>query len=845
MGFGLWALEALEFDRIVFVVGGLAVTPTGRERLAELSPSTEAADVAAVQQATTEGVRFLRDHPGFPVRAPSDLDVIVDALEIDGRALEPLHLLALGEYLDSIEQSRSTVNRLEGPFPLLGAIVEAVASFTTEIAQVRRKITASGEIADDASPALANIRDRLRKQRARLRSMLDSYLRGRDTAKYLQEQVVTDRNGRYVLVVRAEHRSAIAGIVHGASTSGASLFLEPLDTVEINNDIVALDNEEAEEVHRILLALTDAFRSRADDRRRTLDVATELDVVQARARFSLMVQGIEPEIATDGALELRGARHPLLMPQVTDRLDAAEIPKPKAQNPRPDVVPVDITLTPPVRVLVIAGPNTGGKTVALKTAGLLSVMAQAGLHIPVERGSRLPVFRSVFADIGDEQSISANLSTFSAHITNVVSMDRTLELPALVLLDEVGAGTDPVEGGALGVAMIDHFRRRGAHLIATTHHDALKSYASTTAGVAGAAFGFEPETFTPTYRLVYGSPGRSLAIEIAARLGMPASVVTAARENLSEPEKQLAEHLARVDEDLRKLEHERAVLARQRSMVAETERKVRAREESVGAREERVRRRLDAKLDEQLRDARREIDTVIETLKARAADLSERAAVRLRAGSPPGTPARWGAKAGGTLRAAGLSTGEVGAARADARAALDAIAERRDERSSRRAGPVGPAEPDARPAPLAAGSRVIVGALGLEGVVIDVHGTHADVDLRGKRLRAALRDLRAIAGPRPSPTVNVNVDLQPRAGGLTELNVIGATVDEAVSRLEKFLDQAMLGDVRELRIVHGHGTGQLRRGVAAFLKNHPLVERFETAPDDQGGGGATIAVLKD
>ena len=333
MGFGLWALKALEFDRIVSAVMRLAVTPTGRDRLAALHPSTDEASVVAAQRATTEGVRFLADHPGFPLRAPSELDAIVNGLAVEGRALEPLHLLALGIYLDSIEQSRNTINRLEGAFPILRAIVQAVASFQNEVAQVREQITESGEVADDASAALRGIRERLRKQRARLRSMLDSYLRGRDTAKYLQDQVVTDRNGRYVLVVRTEHRSAISGIIHGASASGASLYLEPIDTVEINNDIVALEDEEAEEIHRILLALTDAFRGRTDDLERTLDVATELDCVQARARFSQMVQGIEPAMAADGALELRGARHPLLLANVT----AAEIQNPEAQSPKPDV----------------------------------------------------------------------------------------------------------------------------------------------------------------------------------------------------------------------------------------------------------------------------------------------------------------------------------------------------------------------------------------------------------------------------------------------------------------------------------------------------------------------------
>src|SRR5687767_12474085 len=536
------ALRALEFDRLVSVVTGLAVTTLGRDRLADLHPLTTTSEVLAAQRATTEATRFLADYPGFPLRAPSDLGEIIEALGVEGRGLEPMRLLGLSAYLESIEQSRQAITKVGAAYPLLRMLVETVASFRHEIAEVRRKIEPSGEVADNASPALASIRERLRKQKQRLRTTLDGFLRGRD-AKYLQEQVVTDRNGRHVLMVRAEHRAAIPGIVHGGSASGASLFVEPLETVEINNDIVALEEQEAEEVRRILLDLTDAFRRRPDELQRTIEVATELDVIQARARFSIMVGGVEPVIAADGTFDLMAARHPLLMAKVGGNVA--------------DPIPVDIHIRPPTRVLIITGPNTGGKTVALKTAGLFVAMAQAGLHVPAAPGSKLPVFKSLFADIGDEQSISASLSTFSAHITNVVSMDRTLTLPSLILLDEVGAGTDPVEGGALGTAVIDHFRRRGSHLIATTHYDALKSYASTTGGVAGAAFGFNPETFAPTYRLVYGSPGRSLAIEIAARLGVPATVVSRARENLTEPQKQLADHLARIDDDLRRLEEER------------------------------------------------------------------------------------------------------------------------------------------------------------------------------------------------------------------------------------------------------------------------------------------------
>ena len=819
------ALRALEFDRIVTVITGLAITPTGAARLEDLRPLTDAALVGAAQRATSEGARFLADNPGFPLRAPSDLEAILDALGVEGRPLEPLRLLGLADYLESIEHSRSAIAKLGPTFPILTALVEAVASFGNEIADVRRKIDPAGDVADNASPTLASIRDRLRKQKQRLRNTLESFLRGRDTSKYLQEQVVTDRNGRYVLVVRAEHRSAIPGIIHGASASGASLFLEPLSTVEINNDIVALEEQEHEEVLRILTQLTNAFRARPADLRRTLDVATELDVVQAKARFSQIVDGIEPAISIDGTFELRGARHPLLMKKVNDRLEDGR-PEggigPDDARPR-DPVPVDVLLIPPVRILLITGPNTGGKTVALKTAGLLAAMAQAGLHVPAEHGSRLPVFRSLFADIGDEQSISASLSTFSAHITNVVSMDRELQLPALVLLDEVGAGTDPVEGGALGTALVDHFRQRSAHLIATTHYDALKSYASTTAGVTSAAFGFDAETFAPTYRLIYGSPGRSLAIEIAKRLGMPADVVAAARANLGDREKQLADHLEKMDAELRSLEHDRRLVARERATVAESEHRLRAREEAIRSREETFKKRLNEQLDEQLRAARREIDTVIEALKARAAEMTAQAARQV---------------------AHTISTGDAGAARSDARAAVDKVIERVKEgagaQPSRGGAPGG--------GPVAPGARVAVGALGLEGTIIHVHDGQAEVDVRGKRLRTKVTDLRVLSPAStsaPTASVKVSIDLQPRESSPSDLNVIGCTVDEAISRTEKFLDETTVTDQRTVRLIHGHGTGQLRRALADFLRGHPLVARFELAPPDQGGGGVTVVELKD
>jgi DNA mismatch repair protein MutS2 len=788
------ALRALEFDRVVEAVTTFALTPMGSERLAELQPSVDPRKVADLLAHTTEAVRFLASNGRLPLRASDDLPQIFDALAVEGRPLEATRLLALATFLESVDETRTAIRRAPGSFPRLEAIVGNGASFKNEIASTRDKIDPSGDVVDHASPELKIIRDRLRKQRSRLRTTLESYLRGKETAKHLQDQVVTERNGRYVLVVKSEHRTAIPGIVHGSSASGASLFLEPLSTVEINNDIVALEEQEHEEVLRILLALTDAFRSRPADIRLTIECASELDVVQARARYSESVDGIEPALSTDGHFELLAARHPLLA----------------------RAVPVTIRVIPPATVLLVTGPNTGGKTVALKTAGLLALMAQAGLRIPAADGSRVPVFQSLFADIGDEQSIEASLSTFSGHIANIVSMDRSLVTPALVLLDEVGSGTDPMEGGALGVAIIDHFRRRGAMLIATSHYDQLKTYASTSAGVTSAAFGFDAETFAPTYQLIYGSPGRSLALEIAGRLGLNPAVVTHARENLSAREAQLAEHLAKIDRDMRAIEHEHRLAAREREEVESAGARMRQREEALRQREDTFRRRLNEELDTQVRQARREIDDVIAELKTKTTALAKDAARQ------------------------SVNTGDTGTVRGDARAAIDQVVSRLMEPSAL------PVERPAEGRTAKVGDRVIVGGFGLEGVVTGLHDGAAEVDVRGKRMRANVSDLSIVQGSVPmTARVKVHVDLQPRESTPSDLNVIGCSVDEAISRAERFLDESLLTDQRTIRVIHGYGTGQLKRAISGFLQQHPLVASFALAPPEQGGGGVTVVELKD
>ena len=803
-------LRALEFDRIREALAREALTPFGRERALTLEPSTDADRVQRRLDRTQEAVAFLKAGGTLSIDATDDLPAVLASLGVAAEPLTPLQLLALARFTESIEAVAGGIASY-GSSRLLGDIAARVASFGPETGAVRRAILPSGDIQDDASPALRDIRDALRRQRAKLRSTLEGLTRGRDTAKYLQDQIVTDRNGRYVVVVRAEHRGAIPGIVHGTSASGASLYLEPLTTVDLNNDIVALVEREKEEILRILTALTDAFRRRSAELDAAVHAAGSLDELQAKARLAERQGGTAPALARDGRLEFRDARHPMLKGTPT---------------------PTDLLIVPPTRALVISGPNTGGKTVALKAVGMLSLMAQAGLLIPVEASSTFTPFKSIFADIGDEQSIAASLSTFSARVANIVEMDRALELPALILLDEVGSGTDPVEGGALGAAVIDHFRRRGAMVIATTHDDALKSYAATTPDVAAAAFGFDPDTFAPTYRLIYGAPGRSLALEIAERLGLPATVVADARARRSGRESLLAAHLARVDSELAALERQRKLTEDERAVLGRERRALLDREMRLAEREAVLKKRLDDKLNERLREARAEVDAVVAELKTRAGALVTQA----------------------ERRGPVLSTGDVGGLRAQARSALDTIS------ASVEAADAG----DAAGGPLEAlpdpGQPVFVLPFGTDGVVRGVSGKNVEVEIRGKRMRVKLADLRSpgksgshAAGKSGRDETNREARREIRQPGTSaplhlpsaELILIGATVDDALARAEKFLDSALLADERRLRVVHGHGTGRLRDALRTYFREHALVASVSPAPDNEGGQGATIVELKD
>ena len=810
-------LRALEFDRIVAAVRSFATTPLGASAVDKLSPLTDAQLVEAALSATCDGVRFLETDGPFGLDGPSDLIEILSALAIDNRLLDVEQLRGLATFLGSLGKVQTSITKASSsPYPSLQSIATRIRSFKKEVREIQQKTTSSGEVNDNATPQLKAIREKLRKRQQHLRNTLQSYLSGRETGKYLQEQIVTERGGRFVLVVRAEHRSAIPGIVHGASGSGASLFLEPLSTVDINNEIVAIEDDEGKEVHRILMGLANSLRTRSLDLRHSLEAATELDVIQSRANFSRLIDGQKPSLVSGTLLKLPKARHPLLFKSVRARAGIPPLTGATSQTTEP--VPINIILSPPTTALIVTGPNTGGKTVALKTAGLLVAMAQTGILIPADSDANVPVFQSIFADIGDEQSIANNLSTYSGHITNIVTMDRKLELPSLVLLDEIGTGTDPTEGGALGAALIDHFRQRGALIIATTHDSTMKSYAETTHGVTSAGFGFDQITYEPTYQLNYGTPGRSLALEIASRLGISAKVIEDARSRCSESEMQLAVHLKQVEEELETLNTERRAIKVQRETLDHDLAALATRQRALVHREQRENERW----RNALRDARQQVRQIIQKLRDEATALTNKLAADHHEHRK-------------------LSTGDTGTLKRKAFDELDAISTQFDEATPMQDSPSAfKSEPNG----LTVGSFVRIDNLQLNGTVSAIHDSTVEVQARGKRIHVEPDGLQAITKSGDSKLGGVTLDLSSDDCPSLELNVVGCRVDEALSRVEKHVDQALLHEQQHLRIVHGHGTGQLRQAIRSFLEDHPLISKIEPINAKHGNSGVTIIELK-
>jgi DNA mismatch repair protein MutS2 len=814
------AHELLEFSALVEMVSGRATSAPGRRAVLALTFTADRAALEAEFAELAEAIAWLRagHEAGFGALADPEPWLVRlglrspasgEGLAPPGAVLSPAELLDAASLADTAQSLRLLFREVHVRMPRLAARAAALADLGPLAAAIRRAVLPNGEIADEASPQLAKIRAAAGATRNKIQQALRRILRARgeeDTA------YVTLRGDRFVIPVRAAERRQLPGVIHGASATGQTVFLEPLEAVELNNRLVQLAEDEAAEIARILAELTARLVERGDDLVRAADTIAQVDALFARARFAREFDCALPEFSTGNELVLEAVRHPVLEASLR-----------RQEKP---IVPITLALGGDETVLVISGPNTGGKTVALKTVGLAALAAQAGFPVAAERAI-VPLFDCVLADIGDEQSITADLSTFSAHALNLKAMLAAATARSLVLADEIGTGTAPEEGSALAVALLEAFRRRGALVLATTHHDRLKTWASTTPGVVNAAVEFDDVNLRPTYRLLVGVPGMSSGIAIAGRLGLPADVVARARELLAPETREAAELIAwlhRTRDEMDALKQQAA-----RELAALDDERSKLRGEWV----ERQRRRI-AELEEQFARAVKQHEQAMAKLVAEIQDRELRAKIEKQA---PRQAAR--------LRAA---------AKEEADAAV--VAQLSESQADLGAAP--PAERPPSADELAAGVRVRVRGLPGPAVIRRLDDRHAEVEAGPLRMRVARGDITAIvteekppaaarrgttAGPR-GVRASAPADDAGEAAALREINVIGCTVEEATRRVDKFLDDAALEAVPGVRIIHGHGTGALRRGLAEFLTGHPHVARFAHEAPERGGNAITIVELK-
>lgn len=776
-------LETLEFVKIREMLAARCETPLGVELALNLRPATDPEVVRAWQEETAEAEKVLRQSAP-PLSSVRDLRPLLERARAGGR-LSGLELGHIGAVLAAVRAFSRFSGRLGSEFPRWKEIAKDLTPMPDLEEALSRSIGPDGSVLDSASPALARIRQERRVQEARLKEKLEGFLRDPAWQNLLQDLVITQRNNRYVLLVKQEHRHRFPGIVHGQSASGATLFIEPLPVVELNNRLRLLEDQEEEEVIRILTHLTEEVARRREPLCRSLEALGRLDFLLAKARLAADQEAVAPAFNPDGRIRLRAARHPLL--------------------PREKVVPVDVELGTEFDILVVTGPNTGGKTVSLKTVGLLVLMAQAGLFLPAGYGSEVSVFAGVYADIGDEQSIEQSLSTFSSHMKNIASFLRELELPALVLLDEIGAGTDPAEGAALAQGILEYLRERGAKAMVTTHLGELKLYAHRTPRAANAAVEFDSVRLLPTYRLLLGLPGRSNALEIAETLGCPKPVVEKAREMLGRDHKELGSLLAELERETREYRRLREEAARKLEELAKEAEALRRRAEEEERKRERLLLEARQEARSLVRRAQAEVKAIVRELRARLDEEGRRAADRVAQ---------------------------------KAQEELRRLVPEAEEPVQVANAPMATAEP---------GQWVWVPRLGQQGQILALHGNReAEVLVGSMKLRLPTAELEALAEPGPerkaaktAGSVFVQADTQISPS----IMVRGLTAEEAVARVDKYLDEAVLAGLSTVVVIHGKGEGILRRVIHEYLKNHPRVKDYRLGNPGEGGAGVTVVSL--
>ncbi len=800
------SLELLEYAALKSLVGRSVASEGGNRVLEETGPSTDRAAIEAQLAETAEAMAWIEEASRprarggeAPVRLSFDgipeTGASVAKLRIQGAVLEALELQAVIVLLEKAEQVRQALIAQAGAFPLLARRGTAIADFRETVRAVSGKILPDGTMADHASPLLARVRRDMDRQRRQIHESLERFLKQHRDDGMLQEEFVTIRNDRFVVPVVPGAKKRAAGVVHASSGSGHTLFLEPLETIELNNDLVRLTDEEMREVRRILAELTDRLRAQAHEVRRAADALAALDFAFAKARFAESFDCVIPVFSSGDApvLRLKRARHPLL----EDVL----------RRKRMQVVPVSFELDSASRALLISGPNTGGKTVTLKTAGLLVLMAQSGFPVPADE-AEMPLFDDVLADIGDNQSIEQSLSSFSAHVARVKEIVEAGAPGVLVLLDELGRATDPEEGGALGVAVLDEFNRFGAFTLASTHLLALKVYGATTQGVVNASMGFNEETLEPTYELRTGAPGKSAGLDIASRLGLPQRLIERARAAMSDTERDIAHFLKELETKVGEAREESATLRRSKLQLEEREKQLVA---ELSKRESRRVKELEERAEKAVKIFEQEARDAI----SRASAVPE------------------------MRKQAERAQREMSRARREMREEFAALAE------GKAAAPKPTAET------IVPGMRVKLKDVSQPAKVLRVLGGGLiEVEVGFLKMQAPVEDIREVlpeaagGGPKRLPP-GVSFTAGPRYETLSsEVNIIGKTSDEAEVEVERFIDACALADVTRVRIVHGHGMGVLRKMVQQLLSKHPHVESYGPASPAEGGTGATIAELK-
>lgn len=802
------SIHLLEFDGLKNLLARYLSSPGAQRLLEALAPASDLSVLEPALALTAEAIAYWRASAlpqpaarGAAVRfrfdGLPDLSPHCAKLAIEGAVLDAREVLELLQALDRACDIRAVLNAVSGRFPLLGALSDRIGNFRPLIEDLAGMILPDATVADTASVALRRIRRDIERQQRLIRESLERLVRAHRDDGTLQEDFITLRNDRFVLPVVAGQQRRLEGVVHGASGTRHTLFIEPLETVAMNNELVRLRDEEAREVQRILDSITWRLRERGAEIRQAIDAVSEIEFLFGKARFAADFDCVIPRFSPPEhpRLLLREARHPLL----EDVL----------RRQRKSIVPISMELSGSVRTLLISGPNTGGKTVALKTAGLLVLMAQSALPVPASE-MELPHFDEALADIGDQQSIEQSLSTFSAHVVRIREILSAVTSASLVLIDELGRATDPEEGGALGAAVLDVLRRTGAFTLASTHLAALKVYGATTEGVRNAAMSFDQETLEPTYILRDGMPGVSAGIEIAARLGLPDYVIDRARARMSEGSrdlgrllKMLEDRLAEADRQKEALDSERKALAAERSQLA---------------------RIWEKRESEKLRELESKFEQLVEAFQRRAQE---------------------------TLESIARSAEER---RLIARAQRRVAQVRRESREEFQAAVLGAGrevpggQPETPFAAIAEGARVRLKDVRQPARVLRrLAGGLLEVQAGFLRMQVPVEDVLDVLPETPASVApkNVRVMTAPRQRlQRRELNLIGKRAEEAIQELDKFLDDAVLAGLLEVRIVHGHGMGVLRKAVHEFLGGHPHVESFEAAHQAEGGAGATIAKLR-